>query len=88
MAENNTAKKAEKKAAKKNKQPKDRWFTLRGIQKEARRVVWPRWKDSDRGPGIFSTTGEVLVFTVFFALFFVLCEFGITFLLKFIGIGA
>lgn len=85
-----TEKKKEKKAAKpaKNKQPKDHWFSLRGIQKEAKRVVWPKWKNSDKGPGIFSTTGEVLVFTVFFALFFVLCEFGVTFLLKFIGIGA
>ena len=54
-----TEKKKEKKAAKpaKNKQPKDHWFSLRGIQKEAKRVVWPKWKDSDKGPGIFSTTG-------------------------------
>ena len=81
----------EKKAvvsAKKDKQPKDRWFTLRGIRKEAKRVVWPRWKDSDRGPGFMTTTGEVLTFTVFFALFFVLCEFVVTYLLRFIGIGA
>lgn len=87
MTENKKAKKAAK-PAKKNKQPKDHWFTLRGIQKEAKRVIWPRWKNSDRGPGIVSTTGEVLIFTVFFALFFVLCEFGVTYLLKFIGIGA
>ncbi len=66
----------------------DHWFTLRGVRKEAKRVQWPKWKDSEKGQGILTNTAEVLIFTVFFALFFVLCNFGITYLLKAIGIGA
>lgn len=82
-------KKAARKAAKiaKKNQPKDHWFSIRGIRKEIKRVVWPSWKTTDKGPGIISVTAEVVIFTAFFALFFVLCNFGITYLLQFIGIG-
>ncbi len=76
------------KKEKKTKPAKDHWFTLRGIRKEAKRVQWPRWRDSDRGQGILTNTAEVVIFTAFFAVFFVLCNFGITYLLKLIGIGA
>ncbi len=60
----------------------DKTFSWSGILKEAKRVRWPKWKD------IGSNTAEVVLFTAFFALFFVLCDFLITYLLKFIGIGA
>ena len=89
-----TEKKAEKAAAKeakkqvKNSAPKDHWFTISGIRKEAKRVRWPHWKSSGNNPGILEHTGEVLGFTVSFALFFVVCELIVTYLLKFIGIGA
>ncbi len=38
--------------------------------------------------GTLQNTGEVLVFTIFFALFFVLCDLGVAYLMKFFGIGA
>lgn len=50
--------------------------------------MWPHWRSSDRGEGIWQNTGEVVIFTAFFALFFVLCNYVITILLKLIGIGA
>ena len=60
----------------------DKWFSISGIQKEAKRVRWPKMKDTGKN------TGEVLTFTVFFALYFVLCEFVVTFILRWLGIGA
>lgn len=67
---------------------KDNWFTWDGIKKEAKRVRWPQWKTDGSKDGIAKTTGEVLTFTAFFAAYFVLCDFLVTYLLKFIGIGA
>ncbi len=60
----------------------DKTFSWSGIVKEAKRVRWPKWKD------IFTNTAEVIIFTAFFALFFVLCEFIVTLLLRWMGIGA
>lgn len=41
-----------------------RWFKLRGILEEVRRIRWPKPKE------VVSKTGIVLVFTAIFALFF------------------
>lgn len=71
-----------------NKPEKDRWFTIDGIRKEAKRVRWPKWKSEGNTPGIGRNLAEVLGFTGFFAAFFVFCDFVVTFLLRFIGIGA
>ena len=60
----------------------DKTFTWSGVKKEAKRVRWPKRKD------IANNTGEVLTFTPFFALYFVLCEFIVTGILRLIGIGA
>jgi preprotein translocase SecE subunit len=60
----------------------DKTFSWSGIRKEAKRVRWPKRKDT------VQNTGEVLIFTVFFALFFVGCDFLVQFLLKVLGIGA
>ena len=60
----------------------DKTFSWSGIRKEAKRVRWPKTKDT------MQNTGEVLIFTVVFALFFIVCDFGVSFLLKAIGIGA
>ncbi|MCR5230161.1 MAG: preprotein translocase subunit SecE [Solobacterium sp.] len=60
----------------------DKTFSWSGIQKEAKRVRWPKRKDT------LDNTAEVLIFTVFFALFFVLCDFGVAVLLRAVGIGA
>ena len=66
---------------------KDHWFSFDGILKEAKRVRWPKWKSEGNAAGILQHTAEVLIFVGFFALFFVLCEFIVTFVLRFIGIG-
>lgn len=71
-----------------NKPVKDRWLTIDGVKKEAKRVRWPKWKTEGNTPGIAANTGEVLIFSGFFCAFFVLCDFIVTFLLRFIGIGA
>ncbi len=76
-----------KKQVRKKAGVKDHWFTFSGIRKEAVRVRWPKWKATSNEPGIFRNTEEVLLFTIFFSLFFVLCDFSIAFLLKFVGIG-
>ena len=59
-----------------------------GITKEAKRVRWPHWTNQGSEEGTLQNTGEVLVFTIFFALFFVLCDLGVAYLMKFFGIGA
>lgn len=78
-------KKDKKKDKKKNKQPKDHWFTWSGIRKEAKRVRWPHWKTEGNEAGIWQNTGESVVFTAFFAVFFVLCDLLVTWLLSFVG---
>ncbi|MCR5795364.1 MAG: preprotein translocase subunit SecE [Solobacterium sp.] len=76
-----------KKEVKTNRPVNDTWLTLSGIRKEAKRVRWPKLRSEGGQNGIVENTGEVLVFTGFFAAFFVLCDFVITYLLKIIGIG-
>ena len=60
----------------------DKTFSWSGIKKEAKRIRWPKKED------LFGRFGEVVIFTAVFALFFVLCDFLVTYVLKFIGIGA
>ena len=60
----------------------DKTFSWSGIKKEAKRVRWPKRKD------VAEDTAEVLSFKAFFALYFVLCEFIVTGILRLIGIGA
>lgn len=60
----------------------DKTFSWSGIRKEAKRVRWPKMKD------ITSNTLETVIFVVFFAIFFVACEFVVTMILRMIGIGA
>ncbi len=59
----------------------DKTFSWSGIQKEAKRVRWPKRAD------IASNTGEVIVFTAFFALFFVVCDLITAGGLTLLGIG-
>ena len=86
-AEKQKAKEA-KKLAKKNKPTRDHWFTISGISKEAKRVRWPHWTTQGSEAGTFQNTSEVLAFTIFFALFFMLCDLGVATLLRLFGIGA
>ena len=66
---------------------KDNWLSIEGIRKEAKRVRWPKWKSEGGNVGILENTEQVLIFTGFFAAYFVLCDLVITQLLKIIGIG-
>lgn len=59
-----------------------KWFSLSGIAKEVKRIRWPKTAD------LTNSSAEVILFCVFFGVFFVACEFVITFFLKLIGIGA
>ncbi len=59
-----------------------KWFSIEGIRKEIKRIRWAKKKD------LWQSSGEVLLFTVFFGLFFVISEVGVSFFLKLIGIGA
>lgn len=56
-----------------------KWFSLTGIRSEISRIRWPKGKD------LLQSGGKVLLFTVAFALFFVLCDFISMGFLKFVG---
>ena len=58
-----------------------KWFSLSGIAKEVKRIRWPKTKD------LVEHSAEVIAFTFAFGVFFVACEFLISFFLKMIGIG-
>ncbi|MCH4205811.1 MAG: preprotein translocase subunit SecE [Solobacterium sp.] len=78
--------KAEAKKQRKSQAAKDRWFSISGINKEAKRVRWPHWKsEGTNNPGILQNSGEVILFTAFFAVFFVLCDLLVTWLLTFVA---
>jgi preprotein translocase subunit SecE len=80
------AAKAEAKKKKKSQAEKDRWFSFSGINKEAKRVRWPHWRsEGANNPGILQNSGEVILFTAAFALFFVLCDLLVTWLLTFVA---
>lgn len=59
-----------------------KWFSISGISKEVKRIRWPKKED------LLGSFSEVMAFCLFFAAFFTVCEFAITFILKLIGIGA
>jgi preprotein translocase SecE subunit len=60
----------------------DKTFSWSGIKKEAKRVRWPKLKD------VGSNTAETVIFTAFFAIFFVGCDLLVAFILRALGIGA
>jgi preprotein translocase SecE subunit len=60
----------------------DKTFSWSGIKKEAKRVRWPKKEDT------FARFGEVLIFSVFFALFFILCDLLVSGILTSMGVGA
>lgn len=59
-----------------------KWFSFSGITKEIKKIRWP--KKGDLG----SNSVQVIIFTLFFGLFFYLCQFIITLLLKLMGVIA
>lgn len=60
----------------------DKTFSWSGIRKEAKRVRWPKWKDT------MNSTAETVIFTAFFAVYFILCDLLVSYLLRLLGIGA
>ena len=59
-----------------------KWFRFSGTYQEVQRIRWPK-KEELGGNSV-----EVLIFCAFFGVFFVACEFFVSFFLKLIGIGA
>lgn len=57
------------------------WFSPKEIVKEIKKIRWPN--KSDLG----TNSIQVVVVTLFFALFFYLCQFVISILLSFVGGG-
>ena len=57
-----------------------KWFSLSAIGKEISKIRWPK-KDS-----LLTNSVQVVIFTVFFGLFFVLCQFIISVVLKGLGV--
>lgn len=84
MAKDEKAKKAkaEKKTNKKRGNGLGGWLSIRGVVSEAKRIRWSKPKD------LASDSGEVILFTAIFVLFFVLCTFFNAWFLNLLGIGA
>ena len=75
-------KKKEKKAKKEFSMPILKWFSIKGIFKEIKRIRWPK-------PGaLMKDSGIVIVFGGCFALYFVICTLIDAGILNLLGIGA
>ena len=57
-----------------------KWFSISGINKEIKKIRWPKSKE------LFSNSVQVIIFTLFFGLFFILCELLASLVLKGIGV--
>lgn len=57
-----------------------KWFSISGINKEIKKIRWPKSKD------LLTSSVQVIIFTLFFGLFFVLCELLVSVVLKGIGV--
>ena len=55
------------------------WFTPKDVVKEVGKIRWPNKND------LATNSVQVVVVTVFFALFFYLCQFVISILLSMVG---
>ena len=55
------------------------WFTPKDVVKEVGKIRWPNKND------LATNSVQVVVVTVFFALFFYLCQFVISILLSVVG---
>lgn len=77
---------AKKEETKTKKEPTEvsislKWFTPKGISTEIKRIRWIKFTE------LVSDTGKVILFCALFALFFVLCDTGISQILLWMGIG-
>ena len=55
------------------------WFSIDGIVKEIKKIHWPSNKD------LLESTVQVIAFTAFFILFFILCQVTISEFLRLLG---
>ena len=57
-----------------------KWFSFSAIIKEISKIRWPKKDD------LLTNSVQVLLFVGFFALFFLVCQLVISFILKTIGV--
>ena len=57
-----------------------KWFNIKEIIKEIKKIKWPTGKD------LLKNSVQVLVFTGFFALFFFVCQYLVSAVLKLLGV--
>ena len=57
-----------------------KWFNLSAIFKEISKIRWPKKED------LLTNSVQVIIFVAFFAIFFLLCQLVVSFILKTIGV--
>ena len=57
-----------------------KWFNIKEIIKEIKKIKWPTGKD------LLKNSVQVTVFTAFFALFFFVCQYVVSAVLKLLGV--
>lgn len=57
-----------------------KWFSFNGITKEIKKIRWPKKED------LLTNSVQVILFTAFFGVFFVLCQFLVSLVLKLLGV--
>lgn len=70
----------EKKVTKPKHSKVGHWFSIRGIVSEAKRIRWSSPKD------LAIDSGTVIIFTMFFILFFVICTAFNAWFIKLLGV--
>ena len=56
------------------------WFSPREIVKEISKIRWPKKND------LLTSSVQVVIFTAFFGLYFFLCQFLVSLVLRLIGV--
>lgn len=59
-----------------------KWFSFNGIMKEIKKIRWPKKEE------LAKDSVRTIIVIAFFALFFVLCEFVVSFFLNAMGVIA
>ena len=57
-----------------------KWFSFSGVTKEINKIRWPKRED------LVENSVQTIIFTFFFGVFFVLCQFLVTLVLKGLGV--
>lgn len=59
-----------------------KWFSFNGIMKEIKKIRWPKKEE------LLQDSVRTIIVIAFFAVFFVVCEFLVSLILKTIGVIA